>query len=56
MATYTVKKLIQYSVVVVVQAESESEAISLAKNEDGDAYHDDTLIDIYVTGVSEDLA
>lgn len=49
MATYTVKKLILYSVVVVVEASNEAEAIELAKQEDGDAYHDDTLIDIYVT-------
>lgn len=51
MATYTVKKLIRYSVRVVVEASTEDEAIELAKQEDGEAYHDDTLIDIYVTDV-----
>lgn len=51
MATYTVKKLIRYSVLVTVEASNEKEAIDLAKQEDGDAYHDDTLIDIYVTDV-----
>jgi hypothetical protein len=53
MQTYVVRKIMQYTELVTVQADSRSEAEAKAMEIDGDRNHDDTVHDLEIVSVRE---